>query len=86
MKLLHRTHEIAFLVLTMGFLSLGWSCATSRPDVAEKFERYARTSASHDLAALETMTADDIVWKRGRYRLEGKGSRRRIADQYRYRL
>ncbi|MCP5053606.1 MAG: nuclear transport factor 2 family protein [bacterium] len=71
-KQLHRAYKITFLALTIGFLSLGCSYASDRPTVAEQFERYAKASASHDLAALEALTADDIVWVRGPHRHEGK--------------
>jgi hypothetical protein len=42
-----------------------------RPDVAQ-FERYAKASKEHDLATLEALTADSIVWQLGPYTFKGK--------------
>lgn len=40
--------------------------------MAQRFEWYAEASQEHDLATLEALTADDVVWQLGPYRLEGK--------------
>jgi hypothetical protein len=59
----------AVLVATV---SLTFPGCASRPDVAKQFERYAKASKEHDLATLEALTAEDIVWQLGPYKLEGK--------------
>jgi predicted esterase len=46
--------------------------ADRHAETARQFQRYAGASASHDLETLAALTADDIVWELGRYRLEGK--------------
>jgi hypothetical protein len=39
--------------------------------VTRKFERYAEASREHDLAILEALTADDIVWQLERMKARG---------------
>ncbi len=63
---------VIFAVLAAGVLLLVGSCAGTSPDVAQPFKRYAEASASHDLETLAALTADNIVWQLGPYRLEGR--------------
>ncbi len=72
MKLTRRNRGISHLILAASVPFLACSCAGNRPDVAKQFELYSEASASHDLSALEALTAEDIVWQLGPCRLEGK--------------
>jgi len=65
-----RIFNLAAVLLATALLT--FAGCESRPDVAQQFERYAKASTEHDLATLEALTADDIVWQLGPYRLEGK--------------
>jgi len=66
------THTVLSFSIGVGALVLGLSCAGTSPDVEQQFKRYAEASASHDLETLEALTANNIVWQLGPYRLEGK--------------
>ena len=68
-ELLHTKRCTLLLVVVALFV---WSCASTSPDVAQQFERYSEASASHDLETLAALTADDVVWQLGPYRLDGK--------------
>jgi hypothetical protein len=48
------------------------ACINDGPDTAELFARYLAASNAHDLETLDSMTADDIVWRIGTYTLAGK--------------
>lgn len=48
------------------------SRGTSPPGVREQYLRYMEASNAHDIEALASMTADDIVWHLGQYVLRGK--------------
>ena len=63
---------IPCLLIAAGVCLVAGSCAQNSRHVARQFERYSEASASHDLQALDALTADDIVWQLGRYRLVGK--------------
>lgn len=62
----------AVFAFVAGALLLAVSCATGEPGVAELFHQYAEASVSHDLATLESLTADGIVWQLGPFTLAGK--------------
>lgn len=60
------------LAFGVGAFPLAGSCATGESGVADLFHRYVEASASHDLATLEALTSDDIVWHLGPLTFEGK--------------
>lgn len=59
-------------VVLLAPVLLAFAGCKNQPAVAEEFERYAKASTEHDLATLDALTADDIVWQLGPYRLVGK--------------
>jgi hypothetical protein len=59
-------------VVLLSTIFLAFAGCGNQADVAEQFEQYAKASTEHDLATLEALTADDIVWQLGPYKLEGK--------------
>lgn len=61
-----------FLLIAVAVSFFASSCAQTSSDIAQRFDRYAKASASHDLKTLEALISDDIVWQLGRYRLAGK--------------
>jgi hypothetical protein len=63
---------ISCLLIAAGVCLVAGSCAQNSRQVARQFKRYAEASASHDLRALEMLTAEDISWQLGRYRLVGR--------------
>lgn len=53
-------------------LILATACSGPRKEIAERFDRYMAASNAHDLAALASMTHDDIVWRFGPFEFRGK--------------
>lgn len=50
----------------------GTACSHHAPSTRRLFERYLAASNAHELAALDDMTADSIVWRLGPWTLRGK--------------
>lgn len=48
------------------------ACAEAASPSRELFDRYLAASNDHDLKVLETLAADDIVWRLGPWTLKGK--------------
>ena len=67
--MLRRSRGMGPLLLAM---LLGTACSPRAPSTRELFERYLAASNAHDLAALDDMTADSVVWRLGPWTLRGK--------------
>lgn len=51
---------------------LSTACSHRAPSTRELFERYLAASNAHDLAAIDDMTADSVLWRLGPWTLRGK--------------
>lgn len=59
-------------LLSVALLSLQLAACASSLDVADLHRHYLAASNAHDLATLEAMTADDIIWRLGPFTFQGK--------------